>query len=55
MVMENKNSDFINTIDHLDHHINDNDYKIDVDWFKEVNISTIHIQNQFFLWRFFFL
>ena len=45
--MENKNADVLNTIDHLDHHINDNDDKIDVDWFEEVNISTIHIQNQF--------
>ena len=29
--MENKNAYVINTIDHLDHHINDNDDKIDVD------------------------
>ena len=46
MVMENKNADVLNKNNHhMDHHINDNDDKIDVDLFEEVNISTIHIQN----------
>ena len=52
--MDDKNTDVINTIDHLDHHINDNDDKIDVDWFEEDDISTIHIQNQFLCEVFFY-
>ena len=47
MVMDDKNTDVINTIDHLDHQINDNDDDIDVDWFEEFDTSAIHIQNQF--------
>ena len=45
MVIDNENGDFINTIDHLDHQINDNDDDIDVDWFEEFDTSAIHIQN----------
>ena len=46
--MDTEQSDVINTIDNIDQMcIEDNGY-IDVDWFNEVNLSAVQLQNEIF-------
>ena len=45
--MDNENSDVIKTIDNIDHVSTENNGDIDVNWFEEVDLTAVQIQNEF--------
>ena len=47
MVMDNDNYEVINTIDNMNIVLSETDVDIDVDWYEEVNLSAVHINNEF--------
>ena len=47
MVMDDNNFDDIDKIDDLDYVLSETDGNIDVDYYEEVDISLVHINNKF--------
>ena len=45
--MDNDNSEVINTIDNMNSVLSETDGNIDVDWYEEVDLSAVHINNEF--------
>ena len=47
MVMDDNNYDVIDEIENLDDLLFENDGKINIDWYEEVNVCSFCINNEF--------